>query len=148
MTYLNKLVKKFYELTGDKAWKEHNERILAEIEREKNKDKDRVLDSNITSIGQPLQQDIFEYIYGHEGLKAIFNNAITNDEPVHILLTGAPGTAKTLFLEAVGYNIKDAKFITNNATGPGILNVLYEHENLKYLCIDEIEKIPKDQIAV
>jgi Holliday junction DNA helicase RuvB len=58
------------------------------------------------------------------------------------------GTAKTLFLEAVGDNVKDACFITNNATGPGILNVLYEKPDLRFLCIDEIEKIPRDQLAV
>jgi predicted ATPase with chaperone activity len=46
-------------------------------------------------------EDIFHYIYGHAKLKLIFNNAITSNEAIHILLTGAPGTSKTLFLEAI-----------------------------------------------
>ena len=94
------------------------------------------------------QKNIFEHIYGHNSLKTIFYNALTSEQPIHILLTGAPGTAKTLFLEAVGNNVPNASFITSNSTGPGILRHLYENKKLRYLCIDEIEKIPRDQLAV
>jgi MoxR-like ATPase len=106
-----------------------------------------------TNVVEPVvfnidKKDIFVHIYGHDPLKIIFKNAISNEEPVHILLTGAPGTAKTLFLEAVGHSVPNAKFITSNSTGSGILTVMFEDEKLKYLCIDEIEKIPRDRLAV
>ena len=93
-------------------------------------------------------KDIFKYIYGHDKLKTIFRNAIESEEPIHILLTGAPGTAKSLFLEAISDNIEQSYFINNNSTGAGIISYLYSHPELQYLLIDEIEKLKKEELAV
>jgi Holliday junction DNA helicase RuvB len=64
------------------------------------------------------------------------------------LLTGASGTSKTLFLEAINENVSNCSFITSNSTGAGILYTLYSNPNMEYLLIDELEKIPKDELAV
>lgn len=40
----------------------------------------------------------FEKIVGHEDIKSILGKAILVKRPVHILLEGAPGSAKTMFL--------------------------------------------------
>ena len=92
--------------------------------------------------------DIFKNIYGHNKLKLIFNNAIASNEPIHILLTGAPATSKTLFLEAINENLTNCSFITSNSTGAGIISHIFENPDLEFLCIDEIEKIPKNELAV
>ena len=92
--------------------------------------------------------DIFKYIYAHDKLKLIFNNAIASNEAIHILLTGASGTSKTLFLEAVNENVANCSFITSNSTGAGITSHIFENPDLEFLSIDEIEKIPKDELAV
>jgi Holliday junction DNA helicase RuvB len=94
------------------------------------------------------EKDIFSIIYGHDSLKLIFKNALTSNEQVHILLTGAAGSAKSLFLEAIAENIKCSYLITNNSTGAGIIQYLYDHPELKYLLIDEIEKIGKLELSV
>ena len=102
----------------------------------------------LTELEQKENEDIFHYIYGHAKLKLIFNTAITSNEAIHILLTGAPGTSKTLFLEAINENVDNCSFITSNSTGAGIISHIFENPNLEILLIDEIEKIPKDELAV
>jgi holliday junction DNA helicase RuvB len=101
-----------------------------------------------TELEQEENDDIFKYIYGHDKLKLIFNNAIASNETIHILLTGAPGTSKTLFLEAINENVDNCSFITSNSTGAGIISHIFENPNLGILLIDEIEKIPKDELDV
>lgn len=64
------------------------------------------------------------------------------------MLTGAPGTSKILFLEAINENVANCSFITSNSTEAGILYKLYSNPNIEYLLIDELEKIPKDEFAV
>ncbi|CAN5626532.1 hypothetical protein BH18THE1_BH18THE1_21050 [soil metagenome] len=56
----------------------------------------------------------FDEIIGHESVKVIFNKALLSKRPVHILLIGKPGTAKTM------------SFITHLCL---VLN-LYEHLEL------------------
>ena len=97
---------------------------------------------------QEVKKDLFKYIYEHEKLKLIFTNAIESEEPIHILLTGSPGTAKSLFLEAISDTVKQSYFINNNSTGAGIISFLYDHPELKFLLIDEIEKLKKDELSV
>jgi hypothetical protein len=45
------------------------------------------------SIGQ-----IFEKIFGYEGIKRTFLRSLTSKEPVHILLVGPPGQADWTFV--------------------------------------------------
>ena len=106
------------------------------------------LPEQIQLTDEQKAQEMFKYIYGHDKLKRLFYMSINSDDPVHIILKGSPGTAKTLFLEAIEENVEDTTFITSNATGPGILHHIYDNPDMKYLCIDEIEKIPKGEIGV
>jgi holliday junction DNA helicase RuvB len=91
---------------------------------------------------------IFDNIYGHDNLKVLFLNALDNKNQIHILLSGAAGTAKSLFLEAIDDNVKHTHYIDNNSTGAGIIKYLYEHPNCRFLMIDEVEKLKKDEMAV
>jgi hypothetical protein len=93
--------------------------------------------------------NIFDIIYGHDELKLIFYNAINEESsPVHIMLTGARGTAKSLFLQAIKDNLSNVHYITNNSSGAGIMNYLSKHPNTRILCIDEFEKIPHNEANV
>jgi stage III sporulation protein SpoIIIAA len=42
---------------------------------------------------------IFDEIVGYNGIKRTFVRSLDSKEPVHILLVGPPGQAKTLFLK-------------------------------------------------
>jgi holliday junction DNA helicase RuvB len=44
---------------------------------------------------------IFNKIVGYEGIKRTFIRSLNSGEPVHILLVGPPGQAKTLFLRCI-----------------------------------------------
>ena len=93
--------------------------------------------------------DIFDIIYGHDDLKLVFYNAINEESgPVHIMLTGARGTAKSLFLQAIKDNLSNVHYITNNSTGAGIMHFLATHPNTRILCIDEFEKILHNEVNV
>ncbi len=93
----------------------------------------------IVTEGKLFPDDLFDIIEGYDELKVFFKIALQADEPVHALMVGAPGTAKSLFmmeLERLG-----GRFITaGTATRVGIRDILYD-DLPSILIIDEIEKI-------
>jgi holliday junction DNA helicase RuvB len=44
---------------------------------------------------------MFDSIVGYDGIKRTFVRSLTSKQPVHILLVGPPGQAKTLFLKCI-----------------------------------------------
>ena len=69
--------------------------------------------------------------------------------PVHILLVGSPGSAKTMFLTEFMRREKSSYFIVgSNTTKAGLVNQLFERRP-KFLLIDELEKMSiTDQTAL
>jgi Cdc6-like AAA superfamily ATPase len=79
----------------------------------------------------------FEEIVGHDDVKHIFIKAILSKRPVHLLLVGSPGSAKTIFLtEIMRHNITSYFVVGSNTTKAGLLNQLSERRP-KYLLIDD-----------
>jgi Holliday junction DNA helicase RuvB len=91
---------------------------------------------------------IFENLIGYDGIKKIFLFAIRSHLPVHILLIGPPGSAKTLFLMEC-MKIQRSYFTSGgHGTKAGMLDSLFKHRPWS-LIIDEIEYMPfKDQAAL
>ena len=86
---------------------------------------------------------LFDKVLGFEGIKRTFVRSLNSEEPVHILLVGPPGQAKTLFLKSIleTFGEKKAFFIVGgNASKSGLIDVLFELRP-KYLLIDEIEHL-------
>jgi MoxR-like ATPase len=71
--------------------------------------------------------------------------ALDSDEQSHILLSGPPASAKTMFLESLN-KLKGSYFVDGaSATKSGLIDCLFLN-NPKYLLIDEIDKMSsKDQ---
>jgi len=92
-------------------------------------------------IGSPqLPADAFDVIVGHEQVKQLVRRALGAVRPVHVLLTGPPGTAKTLFLSDVA-QIPGARFaLGGNTTRAGLLDYLISQPNCHVLVVDEIDK--------
>jgi holliday junction DNA helicase RuvB len=88
---------------------------------------------------------VFENIVGYDGIKRTFVRSLTSKEPVHILLVGPPGQAKTLFLKSIVDRFGKSAFFTvgGNASKSGLIDVLFEMQP-KYLLIDEIEDLKSD----
>src|SRR4249919_750315 len=83
----------------------------------------------------------FEEIVGHDDIKQIFAKAIHSKRPVHILLRGLPGSAKTMFLREIMRHSKACYFVVgSNTTKAGLVNQLFERRP-KFLLIDELEKM-------
>jgi len=91
----------------------------------------------------------FEEIIGHNDIKQIFVKAIRSKRPVHLLLVGSPGSAKTMFLTEIMRHHKASYFVVgSNTTKAGLVNELFERRP-KFLLIDELEKMNKtDQTAL
>jgi len=86
---------------------------------------------------------IFDRIIGYEGIKHTFLRSLNSDEPVHILLVGPSGQAKTMFLKCIleAFGSTKAFFtVGGNASKSGIIDVLFDMQ-LKYLLVDEIEHL-------
>ena len=88
----------------------------------------------------------FDEIIGYEHIKRLFGLALTSHEPIHVLLSGPPASAKTMFLLSLRQRLKDSYFIDGgNATKAGIIDYLFKNR-APYLLLDEIDKmLPRDQ---
>lgn len=93
-----------------------------------------------------LNQDkLFEGIIDYNNIKRLFRMALDSTEPVHILLSGPPASAKTMFLQSL-MKLHNSYFIDgSNTTKSGVTDYIFDNKP-KYLLIDEIDKMPtKDQ---
>ena len=93
--------------------------------------------------GKTEKAMIFHKIIGYGGIKRTFLRSLNSEEPVHILLVGPPGQAKTLFLKCILETFGEKKtFFTvgGNASKSGLIDVLFDMQP-KYLLIDEIEHL-------
>ena len=98
------------------------------------------------SIGTKRRRQIFDNIIGYEGIKRTFLRSLNSGEPVHILLIGPPGQAKTLFLKCIleTFGEKKAFFtVGGNASKSGLIDILFDLRP-KYLLVDEIEHLKPD----
>jgi len=91
----------------------------------------------------------FENITGNDDIKLIINKAILSERPVHVLLVGKPGCAKTMFLTEMMRRLKTSYFIVgSNTTKAGLVHQLFEREP-KHLLIDELDKMSgNDQVSL
>ena len=91
----------------------------------------------------------FESITGNDDIKRIINKAILSEQPVHVLLLGRPGCAKTMFLMEMMRRLKNSYLIVgSNTTKAGLVNQLFEKQP-KYLLIDELDKMSSnDQVSL
>jgi holliday junction DNA helicase RuvB len=107
------------------------------------------LASDSSETTQLEQSDLlFENIVGYDDVKKIFNYALNSSLPVHILLVGPPGSAKTLFLMECMKLARSYFTLGSHSTKAGMLDYLFNHRP-KNLIIDEIEYMAiKDQAAL
>ncbi|MFZ0512353.1 MAG: hypothetical protein WAM14_12160 [Candidatus Nitrosopolaris sp.] len=92
---------------------------------------------------------LFDKVLGYEGIKRIFVRSLVSNEPVHILLVGPPGQAKTLFLKCIleTFGEKKAFFtVGGNSSKSGMIDILFDRRP-KYLLVDEIEHLKPEAIV-
>ena len=104
---------------------------------------------NFQRLFRPLtkpREDVFDDIIGHEHIKKLFGLALRSQGSNHILLSGPPASAKTMFLLSLRQHLKNSYFIDGgNTTKAGIIDYLFKNR-APYLLIDEFDKMsPRDQ---
>ena len=104
--------------------------------------------TNKNDINNKINSDIIEIfndIVGYEDIKKLFIMATSSVEPIHIALAGPPASAKTIFMRCL-LALPNSYFVDgSNMSKSGLIDYIFNN-NIKYLLIDEIDKIsPKDQ---
>jgi replication-associated recombination protein RarA len=90
------------------------------------------------------ENNFFSEIHLYDDLKQLLSRMLASNESVHCVLVGPPASGKTMFLQSIQKNMKDAFFIdATNASGPGIVDRLFAYPRTKLILIDEIEKMTK-----
>ncbi len=85
-------------------------------------------------------EDLFALVVGHDNVKWVLRRALTATNPVHALLVGPPGTAKTLMLMDIK-RLSGAEFyVGSTTTKSGLVGMLLERQPT-ILVIDEIDKM-------
>jgi Holliday junction DNA helicase RuvB len=89
-----------------------------------------------------LPEDLFQDIIGHDEVKELLRASLMAEKPVHVLLTGPPALAKTLFLwdieRACG---EKAIWLLGSATSKAGLWDLVAERQPQVLLIDEMDKM-------
>ncbi|MEA4879716.1 Holliday junction ATP-dependent DNA helicase RuvB [bioreactor metagenome] len=89
-----------------------------------------------------LGDDLFTDIIGHEDVKALLKAILLSEKPVHVMLTGPPALAKTLFLWDIEQTFgEQAIWLVGSATSKAGLWDLVAEREPKILLIDEMDKM-------
>ena len=86
--------------------------------------------------------DLFADIIGHEEIKDLLKAVLLAEKPVHVLLTGPPALAKTLFLWDIEQTFgEQAIWLVGSATSKAGLWDLVAERGPRILLIDELDKM-------
>lgn len=89
------------------------------------------------------EEELFNEIIGYADIKKLLLRCIQSSEPIHIIFDGAPASAKSMFLLQMQNKLKDVYYVDcTNASGPGLVEYLFNND-VKYLLLDEAEKMSK-----
>jgi len=91
--------------------------------------------------------DLFKPIVGYDDVKELIKRSLQSEKPVHVLLVGLPGTAKTLFLLEIEKLPGAYRIIGSGATKVGLGEALLEAKP-RYLIIDEIDKMKREDLSI
>jgi replication-associated recombination protein RarA len=97
--------------------------------------------NNCNQFSNQVHKPLFGEILGHQDIKKILIRSLLSNEPVHVLLVGSPGSAKTLFLTQIIHSFKSGIFaVASNTTRAGLMDQPFKTMP-KYLLIDGLEKM-------
>ena len=92
---------------------------------------------------EPPEERFFSSIYGYSDIKKLLMRAIVSRESISILLCGPPASSKTVFLMEIIRGLDNTCYIDcTNTTGAGLVDRLFNND-IRYLLLDELEKMSK-----
>jgi Holliday junction DNA helicase RuvB len=106
------------------------------------------MDKESPELSVELGEDLFADIIGHEDVKELLLAALLAEKPVHVMLTGPPALAKTLFLWDIEQTFgEQAIWLVGSATSKAGLWDLVAEREPKILLIDEMDKMNATDMA-
>jgi hypothetical protein len=101
----------------------------------------KILAKDDGGIKIPEYQQIFNNVIGYDDINLLLHKMITSKHTSSVLLTGPPSSSKTIFILELLDHFKDKAYFVDGTTasGMGIIDYLFDHINLKFLLIDEID---------
>jgi len=87
-----------------------------------------------------VPRDLFSVIEGYDDVKRLLWLTIKAEKPVHVLMTGPPGTAKTMFMLELS-RIHGATYVLGSRSSKAGLSSLLIEKMPRILLIDEIDKM-------
>ena len=95
-----------------------------------------------TQIKLVFSEDLFQDIIGHDEVKELLRASLMAEKPVHVLLTGPPALAKTLFLWDIERVCGEkAIWLVGSATSKAGLWDLVAERQPQILLVDEMDKM-------
>ena len=89
-----------------------------------------------------LPDDLFEDIIGHDEVKELLRACLMAEKPVHVLLTGPPALAKTLFLwDIERVTGEKSIWLVGSATSKAGLWDMVAERQPQIILIDELDKM-------
>ena len=89
-----------------------------------------------------VPQDIFQDIISHDDVKELLRACLVAEKPVHVLLTGPPALAKTLFLwDIERVTGEQGVWLVGSALSKAKLWDLVAERRPKVLLVDELDKV-------
>ncbi|KSV17247.1 ATPase AAA [Dehalococcoides mccartyi] len=101
----------------------------------------------ITVEAPEIPDDLFALIEGYDDIKDLVCQVLGADKPVHLLFTGVPSSAKTMFLMELAQIPSAVYILGSQATRAGIAETLFDL-NPAILLVDEIDRIGTRDIAI
>ena len=99
-----------------------------------------------TSASLEVPEDLFQVIEGYDDIKGLVRQVLDSEKPVHLLFTGTPGSAKTMFLLELS-RLGASYVLGSQASKAGMIDLLFEAEP-RILLVDEIDRIGSKDIAI
>jgi len=94
-----------------------------------------------------IPDDLFNIIVGHDNIKTIVQYAIEAEKSVHLLFSGPPASAKTLFLMELTRLPESYYALAQTTSQAGLANLLFTYQP-RYLLIDEIDRLTGEHVGV
>ena len=95
------------------------------------------------------KENFLSELYGFEDLKNLFWLSIQSGKPTHTLMVGSVGTGKSTVLESLRHYLPNSVMtMGTQSTKGGIADLFFDTPGIKYLFIDELDKMEKKHQAI
>lgn len=131
----------------DEDWTHHHEAVDALLQMAEDRGDGPPASAEVAGGSSPGLEaadpnEMFTDVVGYEQEKKWFRRTLSNEADVHHMLTGAPGSGKSMILDSILEHVPDARRVVytgNQSTAQGVVEVL-KQDRPSVLVVEEVEK--------